>query len=133
MVHEYPLQGKPPMMTPVLSNASGKRIVAAKGAPEAILAVSNLSASARAKLSELVVDFGAQGYRLLGVAKATCNKDDFPKAQQDFPFEFLGFTAFYDPPKDNIAQVFQKMSAAGHHGRFCSHISSPCKPEAANP
>src|SRR5690606_19535209 len=43
MMHEYPLEGKPPMMTHIFENSSGERIIAAKGAPEAILAVSNLS------------------------------------------------------------------------------------------
>jgi Ca2+-transporting ATPase len=37
MIHEYPLEGKPPMMTHIFENNSGERIIAAKGAPEAIL------------------------------------------------------------------------------------------------
>ena len=36
LVHEYPLGGKPPMMTHVFENESGKKIIAAKGAPEAL-------------------------------------------------------------------------------------------------
>ena len=36
MVHEYPLGGKPPMMTHLFENAEGNLIIAAKGAPEAI-------------------------------------------------------------------------------------------------
>ena len=43
MIHEYPLEGKPPMMTHLFENGLGERIIAAKGAPESILAVSNLS------------------------------------------------------------------------------------------
>jgi Ca2+-transporting ATPase len=30
MIHEYPLDGKPPMMTHVFENKEGKRIIAAK-------------------------------------------------------------------------------------------------------
>ncbi len=33
MVHEYPLSGKPPMMTHVFEDNAGHRIIAAKGAP----------------------------------------------------------------------------------------------------
>jgi Ca2+-transporting ATPase len=33
LVHEYPLDGKPPMMTHVFQTRRGKRIIAAKGAP----------------------------------------------------------------------------------------------------
>ena len=40
--HEYPIGGKPPMMTHIFKSESGDLIVAAKGAPEAILSLSNL-------------------------------------------------------------------------------------------
>ncbi|HJU45478.1 MAG TPA: HAD-IC family P-type ATPase, partial [Chitinophagaceae bacterium] len=43
-VHEYPIGGKPPMMTHIFQHESGEIIIAAKGAPEAILRQSNLSA-----------------------------------------------------------------------------------------
>ncbi len=40
LVHEYPLSGKPPMMTHVFENKNdGTRIIAAKGAPEALIAL----------------------------------------------------------------------------------------------
>jgi len=43
IVHEYPLDGKPPMMTHIFENDKGDKIIAAKGAVEAIIAVSHLS------------------------------------------------------------------------------------------
>lgn len=113
MIHEYPLGGKPPMMTHVFENHSGERIIAAKGAPEAILAVSNLAKDKLEMLHQKIQDFGQQGYRILGVAKAHFEGIGFPEKQQDFPFEFLGFTVFYDPPKAGIQQVFQKIYDAG--------------------
>src|SRR5690606_37486769 len=58
-------------------------------------------------------DFGKQGYRVLGVAKSHFEGNDFPEKQQDCNFEFLGFTVFYDPPKKNIHEVFQKIYDAG--------------------
>jgi len=113
MIHEYPLEGKPPMMTHLFENSSGKRIVATKGAPEAILAVCNLPDSEKEMLRLQISDFGKQGYRVLGVAKCYFEGNNFPQKQQDFNFEFLGFTVFYDPPKKNIQQVFQKIYDAG--------------------
>src|SRR5690606_28791826 len=113
MIHEYPLEGKPPMMTHIFENSSGERIVAAKGAPEAILAVSNLSENERVTLRQHIQDFGKQGYRVLGVAKCNFGGNDFPEKQQDFNFEFLGFTVFYDPPKKGIKEVFKKIYDAG--------------------
>jgi len=46
MIHEYPLGGKPPMMTHLFEN-KGKRIIAAKGAPEALMAVCDLDTGCR--------------------------------------------------------------------------------------
>ena len=113
MIHEYPLEGKPPMMTHLFENDQGERIIAAKGAPEAILAVSNLSEGEKEKMRQHISDFGKQGYRVLGVAKSNFEENDFPEKQRDFNFEFLGFTVFYDPPKKNIQEVFQKIYDAG--------------------
>jgi Ca2+-transporting ATPase len=113
MIHEYPLDGKPPMMTHLFENKSGERIVAAKGAPEAILAVSKLSESEKEMLRLHISDFGKQGYRVLGVAKCKFEGNDFPEKQQDLNFDFIGFTVFYDPPKKGIQQVFKKIYDAG--------------------
>ncbi len=113
MIHEYPLEGRPPMMTHIFENGSGKRIIAAKGAPEALLAVSALPDDEKGRLRKLIEDFGKQGYRVLGVGKAEFEGNSFPEKQQDFKFQFLGFTVFYDPPKKGIQQVFQKIYDAG--------------------
>lgn len=113
MFFEYPLSGKPPMMTHCFKNKDNQRIIAAKGAPEAILQVSNLSDQQKDHLRNVIRDFGTKGFRLLGVAKSTFNSNDFPKQQQDLPFELLGFVVFYDPPKKGINEVFEKIYNAG--------------------
>jgi len=113
MVHEYPLEGKPPLMTHIFENNLGERIIAAKGAPEAILAVSILSEDEKENLRQQIQKFGKQGYRVLGVAKCDFKGNNFPEKQQEFNFDFLGFTVFYDPPKQNIQQVFRKIYDAG--------------------
>jgi Ca2+-transporting ATPase len=113
LVFEYPLEGKPPMMTHVFENSEGIRIIAAKGAPEAILEVSHLSNIEKEKLRLEIERFGKQGYRVLGVAKSNYTEKEFPEKQQDLPFEFLGFVVFYDPPKKGIEEVFKKIYDAG--------------------
>ncbi|MDM1298741.1 cation-translocating P-type ATPase [Empedobacter falsenii] len=113
MFFEYPLSGKPPMMTHCFKNKDNQRIIAAKGAPEAILNVSNLSEEVKNQLKKVIDDFGLKGFRLLGVAKSNFEEDNFPKHQQDLPFEFLGFVVFYDPPKKGINTVFQQIYDAG--------------------
>lgn len=113
LFHEYPLEGRPPMMTHLFENNEKQRIIAAKGAPEAILSVSQLSEADRGKIRAVIKTFAQQGYRILGVAKSHFEGNDFPAKQQDFTFEFLGLTVFYDPPKEGIKEVFQQIYAAG--------------------
>lgn len=113
MVHEYPLSGKPPMMTHVFANDSGERIIAAKGAPEAILACSDLPATTRANVMHQVEALAAQGYRVLAVGETTHSGDAWPAEQQHFTFRYLGLVAFEDPPKKNIGRVFRSFEQAG--------------------
>lgn len=113
MIHEYPLEGLPPMMTHLFEDSYGNRIIAAKGAPEAILNVCTLSENEKKKIREQIQFFSHQGYRLLGVAKSFFTGNDFPRKQQDFNFEFLGLTIFYDPPKEGINDVFAQLYEAG--------------------
>lgn len=116
MIHEYPLSGKPPMMTHIFENTKiteGVRIIACKGAPEALLAHSRLSAKEKEDINKQIAAFAADGLRVLGVGVADFEGNDFPKEQQSFTFTFLGLVGFYDPPKHNIAHVFQQFYDAG--------------------
>jgi Ca2+-transporting ATPase len=113
MVHEYPLGGKPPMMTHIFENESGERIIAAKGAPEALINVSNLTEKQKQQIDEAIILLATEGYRLLGIGESDFTGNDFPPKQQDFQFKFKGIVAFYDPPKKNIQAVFEKFYAAG--------------------
>ncbi len=113
MVHEYPLGGKPPMMTHLFENGQGARIIAAKGAPEAIATVSNLSQSEIGQIHQAIIDLAKDGFRVLAVGVANFDGNDFPKEQQQFQFLFKGLVAFYDPPKKNIQAVFEGFYKAG--------------------
>lgn len=113
MIYEYPLDGKPPMMTHIFQNQLGERIIAAKGAPEAILKVSMLKKFEKDTIRQQIQSFGKEGYRVLGVAKCYFAGDDFPEKQQELIFEFLGLAVFYDPPKKGIQDVFREIYNAG--------------------
>ncbi len=113
MEYEYPLSGRPPMMTHIFKNREGNRIVASKGAPEALMAVSSLSAEDKKYIEGIVNELSAEGYRVLAVGETDFNGDKFPAEQQQFSFRFVGLVAFYDPPKKNIANVFDAFYRAG--------------------
>jgi len=113
LVHEYPLGGKPPMMTHVFANRQGQRIIAAKGAPEAFLNISDLTPAEKQQVEAAIQLLAADGYRVLGVGEARFAGTDYPAKQQAFTFRLLGLVAFYDPPKENIQRVFEDFHAAG--------------------
>jgi Ca2+-transporting ATPase len=113
MIHEYPLGGKPPMMTHVFGNSNGKTIIAAKGAPEAIIEVSKLSDKDKDRILIAMNAMAQKGYRVLGVGVSDFSGKDFPKTQQELKFTFKGLLAFYDPPKANIQEVFETFYKAG--------------------
>lgn len=112
LVHEYPLSGKPPIMTHVFMNEKGDRIIAAKGAPEGILRQSILSDQQKQYSLEVLENLTNAGYRVLGVGLAATT-NGLPETQAEYKFDFKGFVAFYDPPKDNIKQVLKGFYRAG--------------------
>ena len=113
MIHEYPLDGKPPMMTHLFENAGKTRIIAAKGAPEAIMNSCSLSIQETEQIENAITLLSNQGYRVLAVADTEFTGNDFPATQQEFPFRFKGLVGFFDPPKKNISSVLNGFYAAG--------------------
>jgi len=113
LVHEYPLKGKPPMMTHVFENKLGKKIIAAKGAPEAMVEVSNLNEAEKNQVLTAMKSMTQKGFRVLGVGISDFSGTDYPATQQELKFNFIGLMAFYDPPKHNIQKVFETFYKAG--------------------
>ena len=113
LVHEYPLGGKPPMMTHIFSDNEGNKIIAAKGAPEAIIAVSNLTEDEKQQIHAAIELLATEGYRVLGVGVSNFVGDHYPDQQQELSFDFKGIVAFYDPPKKNIQRVLKDFYSAG--------------------
>lgn len=113
LVHEYPLGGKPPMMTHIFENKTGTRIIAVKGAAEALIACSTLSSEEIQQINTAIETMSKEGFRVLGVGVSEFYGKEFPKTQQEFTFVFKGIVAFYDPPKENIKTVLDTFYNAG--------------------
>ena len=113
LVYEYSLGGKPPMMTHVFENNKGCKIIAAKGAPEAMINVANLSTDEKQQIHSAIELLTNDGFRILGVGISNFSSNKYPKNQQELPFEFKGIIAFYDPPKNNIKKVLEDFYTAG--------------------
>lgn len=112
MIKEYPLAGRPPMMTHIYDR-NNEIIVAAKGGVERIVAVCKLTAAVSDKITGYARQMALKGYRVLGVSNAVFNGNEFPSSQDDFNWQFAGLIALYDPPKDNIKTIFSQFYEAG--------------------
>jgi Ca2+-transporting ATPase len=110
MVYEYPLSGRPPMMTHVYEGET-LRVVAAKGAPERILRVCRLPEDAQRFWRERIQELAAEGCRVLGVCSAEAV--EYPQDQDGFNWQFEGLVSLYDPPRPGLERYFQEWKEAG--------------------
>jgi len=113
LIHEYPLGGKPPIMTHVFSNQQNERIIACKGGVEGVLNQTKLTSQQKEHILKITRQLASKGFRLLGVGRSDFRDQNFPATQQEFVFEFLGLIGFYDPPKKNMKDILQKFYSAG--------------------
>jgi len=111
MIHEYPLEGRPPMMTHVY-RIDNIVTATAKGAMERIIKVCRLSDTDKKQTEDVAAAFTSKGYRVIAVASAEQKDENFPGQQDDFNWRFEGLLALYDPPKQNIRETFAKFKAA---------------------
>jgi P-type Ca2+ transporter type 2C len=112
MIHEYPLEGYPPMMTHIHGHSEVK-IVAGKGAPERIIKVCRLDEENISRIRKTIIQMAGKGYRVLGVCSAFLTNAEYPKAQDDFNWKFEGLLALYDPPKISVLTELEKWYKAG--------------------
>jgi len=113
LIHEYPLGGQPPLMTHIFEDNNGHRIIAAKGAPEALMNLSTLTETEKQQINDAILLLATDGYRVLGVGRSEFSGEEFPTSQQELSFTFKGIVAFYDPPKKNIQNVLEDFYSAG--------------------
>jgi len=114
MIKEYPLSKELLAMSRVFSfkNTQGK-IIATKGAPEAIFELCHLDEKNKKRLSQAVEELAASGLRVLGVAKAKINAKGLPEIQHDFKFDFIGLIGLSDPIRKNVKKAVSECFKAG--------------------
>jgi Ca2+-transporting ATPase len=114
LVQEYPLSQKLLAMSNVWMSPSGEDyMIAAKGAPEAIVDLCHFDAARAKDLSVHIQAMAQEGLRVLGVAKASFKKTDLPHEQHDFVFSFLGLIGFADPVRPNVLGAVKECYSAG--------------------
>jgi Ca2+-transporting ATPase len=114
MVKEYPLSKQLLAMSRVFSHKGTQdKIIATKGAPEAIFDLCHLDESVRKRLLLAVEELATEGLRVLGVAKAKINDKGLPEIQHDFVFDFIGLIGLADPVRNNVRQSVTECNKAG--------------------
>jgi Ca2+-transporting ATPase len=88
-------------------------VIAAKGAPEAIVDLCHLDAATQDSITGAVEAMAAEGLRVLAVARAQFAGADFPAVEHDFQFEFVGLLGLADPLRAEIPDAVRQCREAG--------------------
>ncbi len=121
MVEEYPLSDAllamscvwEGMSKPERERVAGSRIIASKGAPEAVADLCHLSEAERASIGEQVRKMADRGLRVLGVARADFDSARLPDDQHAFDFRFLGLIGMEDPLRPEVPAAVRECREAG--------------------
>ncbi|MEQ1602057.1 MAG: HAD-IC family P-type ATPase, partial [Methylophilaceae bacterium] len=114
LVEEYPLSKELLAMSRVWQSPDNAQyIIAAKGAPEAIVDLCHMPAAAAQNIMQQVNTLAEQGLRVLAVAKAAFKQETLPQIQHDFAFQFLGLIALADPIRPAVAAAIRESHSAG--------------------
>lgn len=114
VVHEYPLSPDLLALSRVWkSPADQDYIIAAKGAPEAIIDLCHLDVRNKIDFLKNIGDMANDGLRVIGVAMATFTPKDLPEEQHVFNFECLGFIGLADPVRPTVPNSVKECTSAG--------------------
>ena len=114
LIDDYPLSPEMLAMSRVwLSPDQRDRLIAAKGAPEAIVDLCHMDEGRAAIVAMQVRSMARDGLRVLGVAQASFGAQALPELQHDFDFEFLGLVGLEDPVRPDVPQAIAECREAG--------------------
>ena len=114
LMHEYGLTAELRAMAHVWKAVdSDAYVVAAKGAPEAIIDLCHLLADEEVRITTAVNAMAANGLRVLAVARARFSGSEWPAHEHDFDFEFVGLLGLDDPLRAEIPAAVKQCYEAG--------------------
>lgn len=114
LVSDYPLSRELLAMSRVWRSPDcSELLVAAKGAPEAVIDLCHLPEDRCAQIGRQVAAMAADGLRVLGVARAVLASQELPAIQHDFEFEFVGLVGLEDPLRADVPAAIEECRMAG--------------------
>jgi Ca2+-transporting ATPase len=114
LVREYPLSPHLLAMSQVWrSPEGGDYVIAAKGAPEAVMDLCHLDEDHWDRLAQQVSSMAQDGLRVLAVARASFRPTGLPGEQHDFAFDFVGLIGLADPVRPGVPEAIGECRTAG--------------------
>ena len=114
LVQSYALTPALRAMSQVWASAQGGgQVVAAKGAPEAVVDLCHLDEATAGRVANVVNTLATQGLRVLAVAEARFEGQSWPSNEHDFNFSFVGLLGLSDPLRAQVPAAISESHAAG--------------------
>ncbi len=92
---------------------NGENTIVAKGAPEQIFPISNLSKEETKQVEVLFENLSKEGYRVLAIASKIVPKEKDYTIADELGLKFEGLIAFIDPPKKGVKEVLDELESLG--------------------
>ncbi len=113
LVGEYAFTNELKMMGHVWRR-NGKLFVAAKGSPERILPLCDMTAEERETAGHTLLKMGKEGLRVIAVGRMKlADEGAIPEKLTDCRLEFLGLVGLADPPRKGVARDIAQCNRAG--------------------
>lgn len=101
------------MMGHVWKNGNGI-VVAAKGSPEHILKICNLTADEKKIAENKIEEMSSQGLRVIAVGEMVLNSTcDIPDTLKECRLELCGMVCLADPPRESVKENIKTCTKAG--------------------
>ncbi|MEG1560089.1 MAG: cation-translocating P-type ATPase [Clostridia bacterium] len=113
MITEYAFTNENKMMGHVWEH-DGEIIIAAKGSPEKLLTLCDITESKMKLIDENMTRMSEQGLRVIAVGIMRVNdKNDIPNDLNNCQLELLGLCGLYDPPRESVKDDIRNARHAG--------------------
>lgn len=113
LISEYAFTNELKMMGHIWRR-NGKIVVAAKGSPERILTICNLSSDEKEQAGHKILEMSREGLRVIAVASTELTSEDsIPASLTDCSLNLCGLIGLSDPPRESIKSDIAVCRKAG--------------------
>lgn len=115
LIREYSLSSDCMVIAKAYEADSGRVLVAAKGAPEGVVALSRREMAVERKeaFNSALRRMTDSGMRVIAVAKCEMTERDLPEEKRSLRFEVLGLIGFADPIRATVPPAVAEFAEAG--------------------